>query len=135
MIFIKIILGQGRVAAVPLLTAEEPPWKREDMQPVIDLVGAAPRSTITAVNLSDITPTVVHNEVDNVLEYHLIPKQPQYVSKVQLRGSQQPNWFPGYYMALPDSIKVVKSPCDVLPAAWAAVQPDIFSDDSFLIVG
>lgn len=38
-------------------------------------------------------------------------------------------------MALPDSIKVVKSPYDVLPAAWAAVQPDIFSDDSFLIVG
>lgn len=68
-----------------------------DMQPVIDLVGAAPRSTITAVNLSDITPTVVHNEVDNVLEYHLIPKQPQYVSKVQLRGSQQPNWFPGEF--------------------------------------
>lgn len=40
----------------------------------------------------------------------------------------------GYYIALPDSIRVVKSPSEVLPAAWQAVQPDIFAEDSFLVV-
>ncbi|KAK5644492.1 hypothetical protein RI129_005792 [Pyrocoelia pectoralis] len=132
------VRGQPGRPGYPILSAEEPPWSVEELQPIMDLAGAAPSSNVqplTALDISDTTPVFYHNENENVLEYHLIPQPPKYTSNVQLRGSQKPSWFPGFYIALPNNIRVLTTPCDVLPAAWQAVQPDIFSDDSFLIVG
>ncbi|KAF2884512.1 hypothetical protein ILUMI_21657 [Ignelater luminosus] len=112
-----------------------PPWKDEDLEPMINLVGASPSTAFPIDEISEAElSTVVHNRLDNSLEYNLIPQAPRHISRVQLRGTQNPSWFPGYYIALPDSIRVVKSPSEVLPAAWQAVQPDIFSEDSFLVV-
>ncbi|KAK4875314.1 hypothetical protein RN001_011736 [Aquatica leii] len=130
--------GQPGRKGYPILSEEQPPWSSKDLQPIMDLVGAGPTSPIRVVEPSsddpNTTPIFYHNESENVLEYHLIPQPPRFISNVQLRGSQKPSWFPGYYMALPDNIRVVTSPCDVLPAAWQAVQPDIFAEDSFLII-
>ncbi|XP_031351645.1 uncharacterized protein LOC116176943 [Photinus pyralis] len=131
--------GQAERRGYPVyISDEKPPWGVEELQPIMDLAGAAPSSQaqrVDTLNVSDNVPLFYHNEDENVLEYHLIPQPPRFTSHVQLRGSQKPSWFPGFCIALPDNIRVVTTPCDVLPAAWQAVQPDIFSDESFLIVG
>ncbi|KAF5304184.1 hypothetical protein FQR65_LT08078 [Abscondita terminalis] len=138
-VYNKAVKGQPGRKGYPILSEQQPPWNSEDLQPIMDLVGAAPKSQAPPADITDtdlnVTPTFYHNEQENVLEYHLIPQPPRFTSNVQLRGSQKPSWFPGYYMALPENIRCVTSPCGVLPAAWQAVQPDIFAEDSFLIIG
>ncbi|XP_034254585.1 uncharacterized protein LOC117653194 [Thrips palmi] len=45
---------------------------------------------------------------------------------VQLRGDAPPPWFPGYFMALPQTggaVRVMQSPAQVLQAAYRAAEP------------
>lgn len=63
---------------------------------MIDLVGASPSGGMIAEDADTSHP----NEDENALEYELTPQPPSHVSRVQLRGSQKPLWFPGIKLNL-----------------------------------
>ncbi|XP_024214835.2 uncharacterized protein [Halyomorpha halys] len=50
---------------------------------------------------------------------------------LQVRGSQPPSWFPGYYVAMGDSkeINVARKPWDVLEKAWRKFEPSSMKPD------
>lgn len=59
------------------------------MQTIADLVGAEPASPLLEQIRVCKDPTI--EGIDFMLEL----QPPRYVSRVQLRGSQKPPWFPG----------------------------------------
>ncbi|XP_067000403.1 uncharacterized protein [Anabrus simplex] len=70
-------------------------------------------------------------------EFILEPQIPTHFTHVQLRGSRLPNWFPGFYHALPSSPELVNlsaSPSRILYEAWQSVHPDNFTADTTFIV-
>lgn len=104
------------------------------MQVIADLVGAEPASSLIAEELD---LTVYKDPATQGIDYLLELQGPRHVSRVQLRGSQNPPWFPGYVVALPtipDIIRIERNPNTVISSAWRAVQPNLFAEDSFLII-
>ncbi|XP_045475638.1 MAGE-like protein 2 isoform X2 [Harmonia axyridis] len=118
------------------LTQEDPPWLKQDMPDAIEAVGAVPRENMFAANVLETTQAGnMNEEVSKGIEYFIDCNPLQYCSRVQLRGSQPPPWFPGYVYALSDmgdSVEVARSPSQVMFAAWRSVQPEIFGDDSIV---
>ncbi|XP_026285504.1 uncharacterized protein LOC113211362 [Frankliniella occidentalis] len=54
------------------------------------------------------------------------PARPQPRTCVQLRGDTPPKWFPGYFVALPETggtLQVKRSPTEVMQAAYMAARP------------
>lgn len=104
------------------------------MQVIADLVGAEPASPLIE---EEIDLTVAKDPANQGIEFFLELHGPRHVSRVQLRGSQNPPWFPGYIVALPtipDLVRVERTPNTILSSAWRAVQPNVFAEDSFLII-
>ncbi|XP_044755855.1 uncharacterized protein LOC123314570 [Coccinella septempunctata] len=116
------------------LSDEDPPWSEEALLISIEAVAARPSFSMHASNIPQaVSRGKLFKETFKGIEYILDCQPLQYCSRVQLRGSQPPPWFPGYTMALSDisdSVKLAKSPSEVLFSAWRSVQPDVFSDDS-----
>ncbi|XP_025832844.1 uncharacterized protein LOC108732690 isoform X2 [Agrilus planipennis] len=81
---------------VKLLTDTTPPWISIDLEKMQDIIGASPaRKEIT--KLDALEETLVPSDTDpNSLEYYLAMEPPRHHSRVQLRGSQKPPWFPAY---------------------------------------
>lgn len=80
------------------LKKKQPPQKSSllDFQPIVDLVGAAPSPAATSgFNFSMSEPQRMFPTDTSGLEYILVPQPPSHVSRVQLRGSTKPLWFPG----------------------------------------
>lgn len=126
--------GKTKRKRVTPIANEKPPWGAiEDVEPVIDLVGAplAVNRTIQQETEEECDPLM------EGIEFLLQTEAPQHYSQIQMRGTQKPDWFPGYVMALPNVpnlVTLARSPSEVFGAAWQATQPDIFNDDSLFII-
>lgn len=69
-----------------------------DFQPIADLVGASVSAAGPPnFDLSLTEPERMFPTDTSGLEYILVPRPPSHVSRVQLRGSTKPLWFPGWY--------------------------------------
>ncbi|XP_073971760.1 uncharacterized protein isoform X2 [Rhodnius prolixus] len=55
----------------------------------------------------------------------LTSEGPFTASQVQMRGSQPPYWFPGYFVAMPDNEEIiaVEKPYTILEKAWQTFRP------------
>ncbi|KAK9889540.1 hypothetical protein WA026_006895 [Henosepilachna vigintioctopunctata] len=119
-----------------MITDEDPPWKVEDILETSAAVGAFPEENLDATNILETTQRGgFSEEIEKGIEYYLECNTLQYFSRVQLRGSQPPPWFPGYIYALSDmsnGVEVGKSPSQVMFAAWRSVQPEVFPNDSIV---
>ncbi|KAL3268826.1 hypothetical protein HHI36_007920 [Cryptolaemus montrouzieri] len=118
------------------LTEEDPPWDTDDLNVVMEALGARVNRSVHPTNVLETTQGGrLKSEIAKGIEYILDAEPLQYYSRVQLRGSQPPSWFPGYMVALTDmsnSVAIAKSPSQVLFSAWRSVQPDVFPDDSIV---
>ncbi|XP_022903379.2 uncharacterized protein [Onthophagus taurus] len=151
---------EPQIEAVKPLEEEEPPWgddpvenearmqeqREREMQlqqeqliqiekNLAAVVGAPKAPPPTVCNPADSFMVGLSNE--NAIDYILHVEPPTYLSKAQLRGSSVPPWFPGYYVAfpeIPELITTVKYPTIALTSAWRHVQPNIFPEDSFLVL-
>ncbi|KAL1514309.1 hypothetical protein ABEB36_003586 [Hypothenemus hampei] len=120
------------------LQDEEVPWADEDLEPLVNIVGAEPAVVLDPANVPDLeTSENLEKELTNGIEYFVDADPVQYMSRVQLRGTQPPLWFPGYIYALPefpDVVKIARSPDEVLFASWKSCQPKIIPDESISIL-
>ncbi|KRT83158.1 hypothetical protein AMK59_3909, partial [Oryctes borbonicus] len=130
-----------KLTDVPLLAEEMPPWGVEDMEPLVEAVGAPLRSSLIATvsktgeEEEGEAPPAPPEEEDVAIDYMLQLEPPTHISRVQLRGSTRPSWFQGYYLALPEIpnlVRVEKTAENALVSAWRAVQPNYFPDDSII---
>ncbi|VEN58704.1 unnamed protein product [Callosobruchus maculatus] len=115
------------------ITDETSPWANANLEPLVNLVGAEPVDVLDPYNTEDVEVDALIKEMGNGVELFLDANPVQYMSRVQLRGSQLPSYFPGYMVALPDFpdlITIARNPDEVFASAWKAVQPKYFADDS-----
>ncbi|XP_075227251.1 uncharacterized protein LOC142327756 [Lycorma delicatula] len=65
-------------------------------------------------------------EPEDVFNVHLQQTMPPHYSRMQMRGSAAPNWFPGYYLAFQSRPGVLchRTHGTVLEQIWQDVQPD-----------
>lgn len=63
---------------------------------------------------------------EDIFNFKLPITMPPHYSKMQMRGSAAPNWFPGYYLALQTKagVNVFNSHGSILEKVWEDVQPD-----------
>lgn len=67
-----------------------------DMPEACEAAGAVPRENLDASNIMETTQVGrMNEEVSKGIEYYIDCNPLQYCSRVQLRGSQPPPWFPG----------------------------------------
>lgn len=67
-----------------------------DYQPIANLVGATPSpAAASGFDYSLTEPEKMFPTDTSGLEYILVPQPPSHVSRVQLRGTTKPSWFPG----------------------------------------
>ncbi|XP_076266607.1 uncharacterized protein LOC143200126 [Rhynchophorus ferrugineus] len=117
---------------------EEVPWGEEDLEPLVNIVGAEPVSVLDPFNVSELQESGnFEKELTHGIEYFIDADPVQYMSRVQLRGSHPPPWFPGYIYALPDFpdiVKVARNPDEVFLGSWKACQPKILPEESITIM-
>ncbi|XP_030749857.1 uncharacterized protein LOC115877717 [Sitophilus oryzae] len=113
---------------------EDVPWGDEDLEPLVNIVGAEPETVLEPSNAKELEESGnLETELSHGIEYFVEADPIQYMSRVQLRGSHAPPWFPGYIYALPEFpelIKVAKNPDEVFMASWKACQPKLMPDES-----
>ncbi|KAJ3643683.1 hypothetical protein Zmor_026380 [Zophobas morio] len=127
------------IPPVPLvLEGELPPWEDATVVKLSSLVGADPMDMLEASDISILeSPEDLNQELSKGIDYFIDADVAPYETKIQIRGSKPPKWFPGYMSAfphLPELVKISTKPSEVLHAAWKAVQPKVFPDESILIV-
>ncbi|XP_050300647.1 uncharacterized protein LOC126739149 [Anthonomus grandis grandis] len=117
---------------------EEMPWGNEDIEPLVNIVGAEPVAVLGPANISDLEKSGnVETELAHGIEYFVDADPVQYMSRVQLRGTNPPPWFPGYIFALPefpDVVKIARNPDEVFISSWKSCQPRIIPEESFSIL-
>lgn len=92
-----------KLTDVPLLSEEMPPVGVMDMQPIVDLVGAPLRTGLVATASAGVDAEEEEESADQptpeeesiCIDYMLQLEPPTHTSRVQLRGSSRPSWFPG----------------------------------------
>ncbi|CAG9772247.1 unnamed protein product [Ceutorhynchus assimilis] len=117
------------------LEDEEMPWNDEDLEPLVNIVGAEPAVVLDQTKIEDIEN--LEKTLAQGIEYFVDADPVQYMSRVQLRGTQPPPWFPGYIYALPefpDVVKLARNPDEVFIAGWRSCQPRIIPEHSFSIL-
>jgi hypothetical protein len=136
-----------------LLESEIPPWEEATIQKLAALVGGDPIENLDASDVTGLeSPEDINHELSKGIDYFIDADVVPFQTKVQIRGSKLPKWFPGMCLAfcclffmrfsgymstfphLPELVKISRSPSEVLHSAWKAVQPKIFPEDSLLIV-
>jgi hypothetical protein len=121
-----------------LLESEIPPWEEATIQKLAALVGGDPIENLDASDVTGLeSPEDINHELSKGIDYFIDADVVPFQTKVQIRGSKLPKWFPGYmstFPHLPELVKISRSPSEVLHSAWKAVQPKIFPEDSLLIV-
>lgn len=102
------------MTAIPFqpLQDEEMPWADEglsklfqnhnhqektfsDLEPLVNIVGAEPGVVLDPAHVPDLEPDNLVQELSKGIEYFVSADPVQYMSRVQLRGTQPPPWFPG----------------------------------------
>lgn len=87
----EIIQPRRRLVYFKPVESETAPWG--DLDAAMNLVGAEPASILTPTEVND--EMNVGDAMCAGIEYFLDTDPMQYVSRVQLRGSVPPKWFPG----------------------------------------
>lgn len=93
----EVIIPKRRLVIFKPVDMETAPWGEEDLEPAMNLVGAEPVSILGATNVQQLEKDGqnIASELSAGIEYFLDTDPVQYVSRVQLRGSVPPDWFPG----------------------------------------
>lgn len=134
------------------MEGETAPWEDNTIRKISELVGGNPIDLLETSDLSVLeSPADISQELSKGIDYFIDADVVPYQTKVQIRGSKIPAWFPGMclvfcgllvmrfsgYMSafphVPGLVKISKSPSQVLQSAWKAVQPKVFPDDSLLV--
>lgn len=90
-----------KLTDIPMLAEEMPPWGVEDMQPIIDIVGAPIHTSLTVHPVEDgqeeagQAPATPEEDDSVAIDYMLQLEPPTHISRIQLRGSTRPPWFQG----------------------------------------
>ncbi|KAH1005463.1 hypothetical protein HUJ04_006444, partial [Dendroctonus ponderosae] len=120
------------------LQDEEMPWAEEDLEPLVNIVGAEPAAVLEPFNIHELESSGnLETELSHGIEYFVEADPVQYMSRVQLRGSQPPSWFPGYIYALPefaDVVKLARNPDEVFASSWKSCRPKIIPDNSISVL-
>ncbi|CAH0555421.1 unnamed protein product [Brassicogethes aeneus] len=112
------------------------PWGEEDLMPATNVIGAGPGPLVEAEDVKAMEgdgPKVI--AMTKGIEYFVETETPLYESKVQLRGTNPPLYFPGYVYALPyteDPVHLAKSPSEVFQKAWKSIHPNYFTERSVI---
>lgn len=68
------------------------------MEYLINVIGAEPAEVIDPYNLDELLKSgKLEEELSNGIDYFVEANPVQYMSRVQLRGSQMPPYFPGKF--------------------------------------
>lgn len=79
-----------------LAEGSELPWGEEDLALVANIVGGVPAQLIEPLNVKELEADEDKiNEMQKGIDYYLEMETPVYSSKVQMRGTNPPSWFPG----------------------------------------
>ncbi|XP_066246852.1 uncharacterized protein [Euwallacea similis] len=120
------------------LQSEEMPWADEDLKPMVNIVGAEPAVVLEPAYVPDLESSGnLENAMSHGIEYFVEANPVQYLSRVQLRGTQPPSWFPGYILALPefpDVVKMVKNPDEVFNSSWKSCHPKLIPHGSISVL-
>ncbi|XP_066149468.1 uncharacterized protein [Euwallacea fornicatus] len=120
------------------LQNEEMPWADEDLEPIVNIVGAEPAIVLQPAYVPDLESSGnLESVMSRGIEYFVEADPVQYISKVQLRGSQPPTWFPGYILALPEFpgvVKLARNPDEVFTSSWKSCHPKLIPDESISIL-
>nr|CAH7725451.1 unnamed protein product [Callosobruchus chinensis] len=77
------------------ITDETSPWANANLEPLVNLVGAEPVDVLDPLNSEEVDIDDLIKEMGNGVELFLDANPVQYMSRVQLRGSRLPSYFPG----------------------------------------
>ncbi|KAJ8964862.1 hypothetical protein NQ314_004581 [Rhamnusium bicolor] len=126
--------GKNKEKSFQPITDEKSLWINANLERLVNIVGAEPVEVLDPANVADLeTSGNLEQEMATGMEYYVDVDPVQYMSRIQLRGTQEPSYFPGYLVALPDFpeiIKLARSPDEVFASAWKSVQPKYFPDES-----
>lgn len=104
----------------------------------MNIVGAEPAAVLEPFNIHELESSGnLEAELSHGIEYFVQADPVQYMSRVQLRGSQPPPWFPGYIYALPefaDVVKLARNPDEVFASSWKSCRPKIIPDNSISVL-
>lgn len=116
-----------------VLQEERAPWEIA-LGSLEDLVGGKMSMLSTGETLpSDESIRATAGRFEYILEY----KRPDNYSCVQLRGSQPPIWFPGYYSVFSyntNYVKLERSPSRTLATAWNLFSPQAIAENSEIVI-
>ncbi|XP_028132975.1 uncharacterized protein LOC114328344 [Diabrotica virgifera virgifera] len=128
--------GKNKPRQFETITDERSLWVNANLEHLVNVVGAEPMDVLDPFNLDDLERSEnLVQEMANGMDYFVETNPVQYINRVQLRGSQQPSYFPGYNVAVPDFpdlMKIVQSPDEVFAIAWKSVQPKYFDEESMM---
>ncbi|CAH0555419.1 unnamed protein product [Brassicogethes aeneus] len=96
-------------------------------------IGAEPITILDAIDINE--STTLKQDLQNGIQYFIETTTPKYYSRIQLRGSEPPQFFPGYIYAtsdIPESVKLARSPSEVFEKAWMATHPKYFRECSLI---
>ncbi|XP_072384006.1 uncharacterized protein [Diabrotica undecimpunctata] len=128
--------GKNKPRTFETITDEKSLWVNANLEHLVNVVGAEPMDVLDPFDLDDLERSEnLIQEMANGMDYFVETNPVQYINRVQLRGSQQPSYFPGYNVAVPDFpdlMKIVKSPDEVFAIAWKSVQPKYFDEESMM---
>ncbi|XP_049823209.1 uncharacterized protein LOC109600066 isoform X1 [Aethina tumida] len=120
-----------------LAEGSELPWGEEDLALVANIVGGVPAQLIEPLNVKDLEADEDKiNEMQKGIDYYLEMETPVYSSKVQMRGTNPPSWFPGYIYASDvdeNPVQIARSPSEVFIRGWKATHPQFFPPKSIYL--
>ncbi|KAJ8920123.1 hypothetical protein NQ315_011780 [Exocentrus adspersus] len=126
--------GKTKDIKFPLISDEKSLWVNANLEHLVNVVGATPVEVLDPANLDELEMSgKLEEQLAAGMEYFVEADPVQYMSRVQLRGTQLPSYFPGYLLALPefpDVVKIASSPDEVFASAWKSAQPKYFPDES-----
>ncbi|XP_018579108.1 proteoglycan 4-like isoform X2 [Anoplophora glabripennis] len=130
----QITAKGGKNIAFQPITDEKSLWVNANLEHLVYVVGAVPVEVLDPANVDALEATgQLEAQMETGVEYYVDADPVQYMSRVQLRGTQLPSYFPGYLVALPefpDVVKLASCPDEVFASAWKSAQPKYFPDES-----
>ncbi|CAH1117416.1 unnamed protein product [Phaedon cochleariae] len=126
--------GKNKPKAFPMIVNERSLWVNANLEHLVNVIGAEPADVLDPYDLDALDRSgELEKEMAHGMEYIVDSDPVQYASRVQLRGTQLPSYFPGYLVALPEfaeTVRIARSPDEVFASAWKSAQPKYFAEES-----
>ncbi|CAH2008339.1 unnamed protein product [Acanthoscelides obtectus] len=87
--------GKNNPRSFQPISDENSPWANAELERLVNLVGAEPVEVLDPFNTEELDIDDLIKEMGNGVDLFLDANPVQYMSRVQLRGSQLPSYFPG----------------------------------------